>query len=111
MLGRLLLPRRGLLPGQRGHQRGLIAQVIQGLDEQAIAAGQVQGAVELAVGQAALRLVGGGRRGLQGRAVARAQLAWTGLAWTGLAWIGLASAAPRPTARRTASGSSSSRRS
>src|SRR3984957_3609344 len=63
MLSRLLLPRRGLLPGQRGHQRGLIAQVVQGLDQQAVAAGQVQGAVKLAVGQAALRLVGGGVRG------------------------------------------------
>ena len=67
MLSRLLLPRRGLLPGQCGHQRGLIAQVVQGLDEQAVAAGQVQGAMKLAVGQAALRLVGGGVRGLQGR--------------------------------------------
>ena len=65
VFGGLVLPardqgrERGVVPpGGRADQGGLVAQVIEHADQQRVAASGVQLVVEVAVGQAALGLVG-----------------------------------------------------
>src|SRR5450755_59436 len=65
VLGGFASPGRRVLPGRRGYQRGLITQVIQYADEHGVAAAEVEGAVEVTVGQAAFGPVGGLVRPLQ----------------------------------------------
>ena len=70
MLGGFGPPRRarGALPGRRGHQRGLVPQVVEHRGEQRIPAAQVESPVEVAVGQAAVGPVGSlGRPSMIGR--------------------------------------------